>query len=242
MMTDFTRPEINLPWTARHGLFAAALPASASIVLADLAGLDASSLAALSIFAVVVAVCHLRLEGFHPPDRFGAANTVTLFRAAGAAAICSVALAGHTDPAGSLAWSLAAAAAVLLALDGVDGWLARGANLESRFGARFDMEVDAFTGLALALLAWQLGKTGPWVLGLGLMRYGFLLIGWVAPAYAAPLPSSFRRKAVCVVQLGVLALLIAPPVVPPFSSGLAAGALCLLALSFARDLRWLARR
>lgn len=241
-MTAFTGPETGASWTARRGLLAAALPAAALIVAADFAALDASSAVALSIFAVVVAVSHARLARFHPPDRFGAANAVTLLRAAGAASICSVALAGRTDPTGSLAWSLAAGAVLLLALDGVDGWLARRAGLDSPFGARFDMEIDALTGLALALLAWQLGKAGPWVLGLGLMRYAFLLLVWIVPAYAASLPPSLRRKAVCVVQLGVLALLIAPPVLPPVSSGLAAAALCLLAWSFACDLRWLARR
>jgi multidrug efflux pump subunit AcrA (membrane-fusion protein) len=38
-------------------------------------------------------------------------------------------------------------------LDGVDGWLARRHEIASRFGARFDMEVDALLILALSVLA-----------------------------------------------------------------------------------------
>ena len=74
----------------------------------------------------------------------------------------------------------------LLALDGLDGWAARGARASPRrFGARFDMEVDALLILALAALAAGLGKAGPWVLGLGLMRYGFVLAGWLAAGAGA---------------------------------------------------------
>jgi phosphatidylglycerophosphate synthase len=40
----------------------------------------------------------------------------------------------------------------LLALDGLDGWLARRFGLASAYGARFDMEVDGFLILVLALL------------------------------------------------------------------------------------------
>ncbi|TPE47582.1 CDP-alcohol phosphatidyltransferase [Amaricoccus solimangrovi] len=196
---------------------------------------------ALAIFAVVVAVARGGLDGFHPPDRFGAANAVTLARAGGAALIAAAGIAGAA-PAGAAAWGVALASAALLALDGIDGWLARRAGLASPFGARFDMEVDALTGLALALLVWQMGKAGPWVLGLGLMRYAFLGLGRLRPAFAAPLPPSRRRKAVCVVQLAALTLLVAPPVVPPLSQAIAAGALALLGWSFARDLLWLARR
>ena len=40
-------------------------------------------------------------------------------------------------------------------LDGVDGRLARKYGASSRFGARFDMEVDAVLICVLALLAWR---------------------------------------------------------------------------------------
>ena len=75
---------------------------------------------------------------------------------------------------------------LLLALDGLDGRAARGQGLASAFGARFDMEVDALVILALAAIAAGLGKAGPWVLALGLVRYGFVVAGWLAPMARAP--------------------------------------------------------
>ncbi len=152
--------------------------------------------------------------------RFGLANSVTLVRAGGAAVFAGL-VAAPELVAGTAAWLAAGAAALLLALDGVDGWAARRQGLASAFGARFDMETDALTILALSALALALGKAGPWVLALGLMRYAFVAAGLLWPRLAAPLPPSFRRKAVCVLQIGVLAALVAPVVVPPASTGLA---------------------
>ena len=40
---------------------------------------------------------------------------------------------------------------VALALDGVDGWVARRTRTVSALGARFDMEVDAFLVLMLSV-------------------------------------------------------------------------------------------
>ena len=158
-----------------------------------------------------------RLPIYHPHPRFGLGNGITLARAAGAAGFAA------------------------LALDGVDGWAARREGLASAFGARFDMEVDAFLVLALAAIAFSLGKAGPWVLAIGLMRYAFVLAGMLWPVLAAPLPRSRRRCGICVVVVAVLGLLLAPPVAPPVSTGLAALALALVAGSFATDLWWLGR-
>jgi phosphatidylglycerophosphate synthase len=111
----------------------------------------------------------------------------------------------------------------------------------SAFGARFDMEVDALLILALSGLAAGLGKAGAWVIGLGVLRYGFVLAGWLAPRLAQPLPPSRRRQAVCVLQVVVLGLMLAPPVMPPVSVALAAAAFAALAWSFAADVAWLLR-
>ena len=99
-------------------------------------------------------------------------------------------------------------------LDGVDGWLARRSGLASAFGARFDMEVDALLIMALAILAWQHGKAGSWVLLSGLLRYAFVAAGWLAPWMSRPLPPSRRRQTVCVVQIAGLCAAVAP-IVPP---------------------------
>ena len=59
---------------------------------------------------------------------------------------------------------------------------------------------------------------------------------------ARPLPPSFRRKAVCVVQIVGLAIVVAPAVTPPLSAWLAAMTLVALSWSFAVDVAWLAAR
>jgi phosphatidylglycerophosphate synthase len=212
---------------------------AAALALLPFAGMLAPSLG-FAAFMLVAAVAVDRLAPHHPHARFGAGNTVTLIRAGGASVFVALAL----EPglvAGSAGWVAFGGAALLLALDGVDGVLARRDGCASAFGARFDMEVDAFLILALSGLAFGLGKAGPWVLAIGLMRYAFVLAGRLAPSLARPLPPSLRRRTVCVVQVGVLALLLAPPVGGAVAGLLAAVALAALAWSFALDLAWLRR-
>jgi phosphatidylglycerophosphate synthase len=168
---------------------------------------------------------------------FGLANQVTLLRSALACLIGSALLAGGQAPIES--WSLSALAAVALALDALDGRLARRLGLTSRFGARFDMEVDALLILILALLVWQSGRVDAWVLAIGLMRYGFVLAGRLCAWLRRPLLPSRRRQAVCAAQGMMLLVCLLPPVAP-WLAGLTAGiALAALAGSFAADVRWL---
>jgi phosphatidylglycerophosphate synthase len=222
------------------GARAAVAAVGAAIAGAGLAlGLPAAGAAAA--LALYGAAAGLVLAGAaeHAHDRFGLANAVTLGRLGGACLLAGF-LAAPGALAGDGGW-IAAGAAALLALDGVDGWAARRQGLASEFGARFDMETDALTILVLAALALALEKAGPWVLALGAMRYAFVLAGAGWPRLARPLPPSWRRKAVCVAQLAVLTALMAPPVGPPLSAALAAAALVALVWSFAVDLRWLLR-
>lgn len=180
------------------------------------------------------------LSQHQPLTRFGAANTVTLLRAGIVALFAG--LLGPTAPIPDLAWLMTVLAMVALMLDGVDGWLARRSGMQSPFGARFDMEVDAFFILILAALVWQADKAGAWVILSGGLRYGFVVLGRWLPWLNRPLPPRRRRQTVCVIQTAVLALCLTPPLIPPFSTFLAAGALGLLALSFAVDIVWLWRR
>ncbi|MCW5634352.1 MAG: CDP-alcohol phosphatidyltransferase family protein [Rubrivivax sp.] len=184
-----------------------------------------------------------------PHAHFGAANRVTLLRlalgmllaAVLAVVAAPVAEARATLPA-ALAWALVGVATVAALLDAVDGPLARRAHMASAFGARFDMETDAWLTLVLSALAWQLDRAGPWVLLSGLMRYAFVAAAWEWPWLAAPLAPSRRRQAVCVLQITVLVAALAPVWPRPVSSALCAFGLVLLAASFGKDLRQLARR
>lgn len=134
---------------------------------------------------------------------------------------------------------LVALTAVALALDAVDGWVARRTGAASGFGATFDGETDAFLILVLSLYA--VPRHGLWVVALGLVRYVFWLGGRLAPWLRAPLPARYWRKVVTAVTGIALALAaadLAPNAVTVGGLGLAA---LLLAESFGRDVVWLWR-
>jgi phosphatidylglycerophosphate synthase len=138
-----------------------------------------------------------------------------------------------------LRWYFVVCGLAALALDGVDGLLARRFGLESDFGARFDMETDAAIMLGLSFWVLLCAQAGSWVLVSGALRYMFIAGGWLWPVLAAPLPRRKRRQTVCVAQTLVLLLALAPPVLPG-AAGLVCGlALALLAVSFGIDIAWL---
>ena len=193
----------------------------------------------LAVFAGLLLAVTPFLPQHLPLVIFGAANQVTLSRA-GMAALAA-GLIGRPEMTPTQGWFVAMLAGLALALDGIDGWLARRGGLQSPFGARFDMEVDAFFILILAILVFQSGKAGAWVLLSGLLRYGFVALGYALLWLNRPLPPRKRRQTVCVLQTAALALCLAPPLIPPWATALAATALGLLVLSFAVDVRWLWR-
>jgi phosphatidylglycerophosphate synthase len=226
----------SLRRSARVSVTLAACVLTAAILLAVPA--PDALIVGLGLFGCIVLVVVQRIESFHPFPDFGAANRVTLMRAV-LACLLAAFVAGE---ALALSFAAFAIAVCALALDGIDGWLARRSATASRFGARFDMEVDAVLILVLASAAWLTGKAGMWVLLLGLMRYAFVAASAPWPWLARDLPPSTRRKAICVLQVAVLAMLLLPSVVPPVSGLMAAAALGALAWSFAVDIRWLATR
>lgn len=167
---------------------------------------------------------------------------MTAARALYAALLLAYALAAlrtGATPGAALRWFWMVGALGALALDGVDGRLARRLGQASAFGARFDMETDAATLLGLSLLVWLCGQAGPWVLASGFLRYIFVLGTGVWPALAAPLPPRKRRQAICVVQVAALILALAPPISPGMAALLCLAALALLSYSFAVDVAWL---
>lgn len=181
----------------------------------------------------------------HRHPRFGFANLVTSLRAGIVSLVGATVLFSHSFGQvhfDSLIWWTVAAVLFALALDGVDGYLARRYRQQSELGARFDMEVDALLILILAIGATVLNKAGAWVVLIGLMRYAFVMAQWFVPKLRAELLPSLRRKAVCVVQVAVLCLVLVPQVVPPVSALLAAIALAALVYSFGADVVQLLRR
>jgi phosphatidylglycerophosphate synthase len=170
---------------------------------------------------------------------FGLANAATLAR--GAAAVLLLALAGSAATPAT-GWVAVTIALLGLALDGVDGRVARRRGEVSAFGARFDMETDALLILGLTLLAWQLGKAGPWIVVAGALRYAFVAAGYLFAWLRRPLPQSLRRQTVCVVQIVSLIACLLPPLTPPASAVVGLAGLLVLAGSFAVDIAWLRAR
>lgn len=231
--------------TERRGLIPAfALTAAGGLsVAAATAGLFTSPgpvVAAVALFALVAAVVLPRHARRRPRPGFGAANGITLGRAALIAIVAAFAV--EPPPGEDADWWIAAAVAGLaLLLDGADGWIARRTARSSAFGARFDMETDALAALVLCLVLWRADRTGAWILLIGALRYLFVLAGWGFAWMRRPLPPRERRRTACALQGALLVVCLAPALpafVPPLLGGLALAA---TAGSFLIDTVWLWR-
>ena len=171
----------------------------------------------------------------YPHPVLGLGNLTTLFRMAMVASLLAP-LAGIAMP-----WAVVVVATVALVLDGVDGALARRANLVSLFGGRLDMEVDSILALILALNVWAAGITGPWIILLGLPRYLFIAAARFMPWLDKPLPPSLSRRVICVVQVASIIGLYAPILPGILVIPVALIVAGLLIWSFGRDIIWLWR-
>jgi len=197
-------------------------------------------LVGVAVYGVLATLVLWTFPAGLPGPGVGAANRVTLARAAITMPVFALALLPGTLSETALWWVIALST-VAMVLDGVDGHVARRTGTQSAFGARFDMELDAALIMALCVLLWRSGKVGAWVLLIGLMRYAFVTAGWRWPALQAELPPSFRRKLVCVVQ-GVALLVGLGPIVPlRLAVWGNAVALAMLGWSFGVDVLWALR-
>jgi phosphatidylglycerophosphate synthase len=169
------------------------------------------------------------------PHRLGPADWVTLARATLAVGVAALVADAFDEPAHVTL--LVTLSAVALALDAVDGRVARRSKTASKLGARFDGEVDAF--LILVLSVYVAGSAGAWVLAIGAARYAFLAAGWFLPWMRAPLPPRYWRKVVAATQGIVLTIAAAELLPPALTRAALIGALALLCESFGRDVWWL---
>ena len=226
---------------AAHLAAAGALAAGLALALAQMLDLPALYVpASLAVFLLVAGRAVSGLAAHHPHRRWGDANRVTLGRGV-LISLVGGALAVVPDLATGSLWVLAVLALAALALDGVDGWVARRQSMASAYGARFDMGLDTLLTLLLAVLLWLGGEVGAWVLLMGGLRHIFVAAGRIWPALTGDLPPSQRRRVICVVQIAVLAAGLTPLVAPPVTSLTAGAALALLLFSFAVDTVWLLR-
>jgi phosphatidylglycerophosphate synthase len=173
----------------------------------------------------------------HHVERLGQADWVTLARATLAVGVAALVAESFERPVPVT--MLVALAAIALALDAVDGWVARRTRTTATLGAQFDGEVDAL--LILILSVFVARSAGAWVLAIGAARYAFLAAGWPLASMRAPLPARYWRKVVAATQ-GIILTIAAAGVLPlGLIEALLVGALALLAESFGRDIWWLWR-
>jgi len=225
-----------------HVVFARSLGiAAAATLLLVLGGAvqTPAAMAGLILFTGLVVASERRLARNHPHPRLGIANRITLARAGVACLIAGRAL--DPDPLGTAErWTLVALAGAALLLDGTDGWAARRQGLASAFGARFDMEIDAFAIAVLAITAVKAGAVPCWVLAIGAMRYLYVGAGRLFPVLRPTPPARAfadrRRKAIAVVQSLALLCSLAPATPPSWAAAVCALALVMLAYSFAADI------
>ena len=165
------------------------------------------------------------------------ANWVTLTRTVLIAGVAGLVADSFGRPVSITA--LVTLSSVALALDAVDGQVARRTGTDTPLGGRIDGEADAFLILLLSIAVSR--DYGGWVLAIGAARYALLLAGWLIPWLAAPLPPRYWGKVVAAVT-GIVLTVAASGLLDRLTGTIAvAAALLLLAESFGRNVIWLYR-
>ncbi len=171
-------------------------------------------------------------------SHFGPANAATAVRSTLVGLVTALVATSFTTPIPVPLLIVLTVAA--LALDAVDGWIARRTQTMSELGARFDMEVDAF--LLLVLSAYVAQDLGWWVLTIGILRYAFVVVGWMLPWMSGTLPPRYWRKVVTAAA-GIGLTIAASGLLPRWVDVIVTlVVLALLLESFGRDVVWLFRR
>ena len=191
-----------LLWTSRRGntdywLFAACGPVllGAALVGLWLSWLSASTAAFCFLLLAALVARYSRTRSLRLAD------LVTLARGLGVCFLAGFALqALASDMARNGVLTMVILGTICLALDGLDGRVARARGEATSFGARFDVETDAAMLIVLCIAVAALGIAGWWVLAIGAMRYGYVAMAIVVPALRTPLPYRYSGKVIAVIQ------------------------------------------
>jgi phosphatidylglycerophosphate synthase len=200
-------------------------------VLAETSVLAGSGLLAGLGYALVLTALLIRgSSGVSLP--VGPADWVTLVRAVltgGVAGLVTQSLSAPIHVA-----ELTLLSTVAIALDGVDGWVARRSGTASTAGARFDMEVDA--ALLLLLSVYVAHTTGTWwALSIGAARYLFATARFFLPGLRGSASPRYWRKIVAAIQAIVLTVVASGSIPPAVATSALAIAATLLLESFAQE-------
>ncbi|GAB4559109.1 MAG: hypothetical protein Kow0047_04760 [Anaerolineae bacterium] len=170
----------------------------------------------------------------HPPQRpgtpfgtLGAANALTLARGAIIALLAGIVVLPW-PAAGYLAWLPGGLYALAVALDHLDGRVARGTHRVTELGAILDIEFDGLGMLVVTVLTVRLGRLPPWYVVTGLAYYLFWWSVTIRRRRGHPtydLPPSRHRRVLASVQMGFMVVALMPwpptPVVSLVGSALA---------------------
>jgi phosphatidylglycerophosphate synthase len=224
----------------RRGLLSGVVGVLVLCALLDAgAGLGAVAWATGSTCAAVLALAASRRAASDGVRALGPADLVTLARAALACGVAALVAESFVTGV-AVGQVLVPLTAVALALDFVDGRVARLTGTASAFGARLDGEADAF--LILVLSVDVAGSVGGWVLSVGLVRYVYAVARWLLPWMQRDLPARYWRKVVAA-YVGISLLLAAWGHAPAAATyAVLVVAAVLLAESFGWDVVWLWRR
>lgn len=147
-----------------------------------------------------------------PGELVGLANALTILRGS-----CYAVVAGFlvVPPGTTLAWVPALCYGGGVALDKLDGTVARTVGEETRLGERLDMAFDTFGFVVAPLLAVLWGRLPVWYLSLSAARYVFKAgVAWRRrrgrPVF--DLPESSLRKVLAGTQMAFLSVVLVPVV------------------------------
>jgi CDP-diacylglycerol--glycerol-3-phosphate 3-phosphatidyltransferase len=153
-----------------------------------------------------------RLGGAFWRRLFGLANAVTLVRGALYAVVAGFVV---VPPSTALAWAPALCYGFGVALDSLDGTVARTVGQETDIGRRLDMAFDTFGFVAAPLVAVSWGLLPVWYLALSAARYVFRGAVWQRRVRGLPvgdLPDSDLGRYLAGVQMVFVTIALAPPV------------------------------
>ena len=220
----------------RRGLAACVAALGVLLVLLDLRAVAIPVGLACGVVLALAAGRQAKVDGVRS---LGPADLVTLTRAALACAVAAL-VAESLVTGVEVVAALVPLTAVALALDFVDGRVARRTGTASAYGARLDGEADAF--LILVLSVHVARSAGAWVLAMGLVRYAYAVATWLVPWMQRRLPPRYWRKVVAA-YVGIALLVAASGALPAAATyAVLAVAGLLLAESFVWDVAWLWRR
>lgn len=168
---------------------------------------------------------HRPMEKYRLFSTLGAANWITLWRAAGIIVLAGfLPMALKTDfgllTQGWIAWVPGSAYLVIATLDLLDGYVARRQQRETELGKQLDIVTDAAGLLIASLLAVALGRLPSLYLLVGLAYYVFVFGIWFRKKRSLPIVTLRSRpysRIIAGCQMGLVAMALLPNFKPAFT-------------------------